>query len=537
MATYNSKDKEKLSLVEQIAQKNPSNLVVKQPTNFGVAQLHNTGAAPGATNTTPEGFEGSAKSVYTHNDSQSGITDEMNANSKLWWDAKAAGDTDMMKSLEAANKQLAALLGDGVTYDSSTGTWSGVANMPATKQAAMITGVDPQMPTYDYDAWMQENPAPTFQSAYNAKIDELMNAMLNREKFSYDAESDPLYQQYKSMYTREGNRSMNDTLVAAASGAGGMSSYAMTAAQQANNYYMAQLGDKIPELQQLAYEMYMNDLGQQRQDIGMLMDKDSVDYGRFRDSMSDWNNDRNFAYGQYRDQMGDYQWGTEFNYGAYRDQVADDRYKSEWKHALERETIEDEWRKKEWDYGVGRDQVEDAWREKQWDYGVSRDGIEDAFREKQFNYGVSQDQQDNEFREKQFNYGVTQDAIQNGRYNRDDAYDRAMEMISMGAMPSDSILALAGLTKREATEMLNGGFIDSGSSGGDDPFWASINALGIGPKDATYINMLKSYGLIVENDDETVAWASGVNNKNYLEKLDEAKKRNPGAGVFQAYLD
>lgn len=515
MATYNNKDKEKLSLVEQSAQKNPSNLLIKEPIDRNVAGLHDTGA----TQTAPEGFEGSAKSVYTHNDSQSGVTNEMNANSKLWWEAKAAGDTDMMKSLEAANKQLAALLGDGVTYNPTSGTWSGVANMPATKQAAMLTGVDPQLPTYDYYAWMQENPAPTYQSAYNAKIDELMNQMLNREKFSYDAENDPLFQQYKNIYTREGNRSMNDTLAAAASGAGGMSSYAMTAAQQANNYYMAQLGDKMPELHQLAYEMYMNDLGQQRQDFGMLMDKDGVDYGRYRDSVSDWNNDRNFAYGQYRDQMGDYQWGTNLNYGAYRDQVADDQYKTEWEHALEREA------------------VEDAWREKQWDYGVSRDGIEDAFRDKQFNYGVSQDQINNAFREKQFNYGVSQDAIQNSRYNRGDAYDRAMEMISMGVMPGDSTLALAGITKREATEMLSSGFVDPGSLGVDDPFWASMNALGIGPKDATYVNMLKTYGLIVENDDETVEWAPGVNNKNYLEKLDEAKKRNPGAGVFQAYLD
>lgn len=498
MATYNNKDKEKLSLVEQSAQKNPSNLLIKEPIDRNVAGLHSS------TQTAPEGFEGSAKSVYTHNDSQSGVTNEMNANSKLWWDAKAAGDTDMMKSLEAANKQLAALLGDGVTYNPTSGTWSGVANMPATKQAAMLTGVDPQLPTYDYEAWLQENPAPTYQSAYNAKIDELMNQMLNREKFSYDAENDPLFQQYKNIYTREGNRSMNDTLAAAAAGAGGMSSYAMTAAQQANNYYMAQLGDKMPELQQLAYEMYMNDLGQQRQDIGMLMDKDSVDYGRYRDQMGDWENNRNFGYGIYRDQMGDYQWGTNLNYGAYRDQVADDQYKTEWEHALEREAVEDAWRKTEWDYGVGRDQIEDAWREKQWDYGVSRDGIEDAFRDKQFNYGVSQDQVNNAFREKQFNYGVSQDQLDNEWRQKEWDYETS-PVDDFGDNPDDGLPPSDPETEAEKERRYD----------------ASKMKIGLGMFNDEIVLELSDYGGVVFKEDGSIMWGPGWNKDNWRDKLKE----------------
>lgn len=464
MATYN-KDKE--TLVEQIAKQNAANLIVEgQPFDRNVAGLHDTGAK----SVTPEGFEGSAKAVYTHNDSQGAVTDSMNKNSGLWWEAKAAGDTDWMKSLEAANQQLASLLGDGVSYNSATGTWSGVADMPATMQASMTTGVNPVKPTYDYDAWATENPAPTYQSAYNAQIDALMNQLLAREKFSYDAESDPLFQQYKNIYTREGNRSMNDTLAAAASGAGGMSSYAMTAAQQANNYYMAQLGDKIPELQQLAYSMYMDDLNLQRQDIGMLMDKDNIDYSRYRDSMSDWYNDRDFNYGQYRDQMYDYQWGTELNYGAYRDQVADDRYNTEWQHALERELIEDEWRQKEWDYGLSRDEIEDYWREKQ------------------FNYGVSQDQLANEWKERQWAYETNPDT------NGDD----------------------------DDLEGLFGG--DGGNGGGSsDAFWGSVTSLGIGPVNANYVLEIAELGGIVENADGTLSWANGWNAGNYKQKMADAR--------------
>ena len=469
-------EKEPKPLVDLLAGNRQSltDRLIDKPDNFNEF-LPTTSAAP-------EGFEGSSKAVYTHNDSQSAVTDSMNKNSGLWWEAKAAGDTDWMKSLEAANKQLAALLGDGVTYNSTSGTWSGVADMPATMQASMTTGVNPVMPTYDYEAWLKDNPAPTYQSAYNAQIDQLMNQILNREDFSYNAETDPLFQQYQKQYTREGTRSMNDTLAAAASGAGGMNSAAITAAQQANNYYMAQLGDKIPELQQLAYDMYINDLTLQRQDANMLMDKEGVDYNRYRDSMSDWYNSRDFGYNQYRDQMGDYQWGTQLNYGAYRDQVADDRYDTEWQHALERESIEDEWRNKEWDYGVSRDQIEDEWRNKEWNYGVGRDQIEDAWREKVFNYDASQDALDNEWRQREWDYNTS----------------------------------------------LGDGYDDPEDEPADDPesankFWNSVNALGIGPVNAITLEEIASYGGITENADGTVKWANGWNASNYKEKLKQAK--------------
>ena len=480
----NYKDEDKLTLIGQTP--NASNLVINQPIDRNVAGLHNTGVTP----TTPEGFEGSSKAVYTHNDSQGSVKDQMNANSKLWWDAKAAGDTDWMKSLEAANQQLAGLLGDGVNYNPSSGTWSGVADMPATMQASMTTGINPQLPTYE--------------SAYNAKIDQLMNEMLSREKFSYNAESDPLFQQYKNIYTREGNRSMNDTLAAAASGAGGMSSYAMTAAQQANNYYMAQLGDKIPELQQLAYEMYMNDLGQQRQDINMLLDKDSYDYSK------------------YRDQMADYKWGTEFNYGASRDKIADQRYDQEWAYGLERDKIADERYKTEWEYGLTRDQIEDMWREKQWNYNAGQDQTADE------------------------------------RYAREEAYNRAMDMFSMGVMPDSNLLRAAGISEDKAQEILNGMYI-----GGDDPtsipddaaigsaygsiagfaqgasepisdpkLWSSAFDLGIGPRSAGYLLDLAEHGGLIENADGSLQWAPGWNAENYEEKLKLAKERGSSPSVL-----
>ena len=164
---------------------------------------------------------------------------------------------------------------------------------------------------------------PGYLSKYQARIDALADAILNRAPFSYDKENDPLYKQYEESYTRNGQRGMQDTLAQVSARTGGLaSSYAQTAAQQTFNNYMAALADKVPELYQLAYSMYMDDLNQDRNDLNMLMGLDDTAYGR-------WADDRNFDYGMYRDGVADSQWQQQFDYGVSRDQVADSRYESE----------------------------------------------------------------------------------------------------------------------------------------------------------------------------------------------------------------
>ena len=169
------------------------------------------------------------------------------------------------------------------------------------------------------DNWLKSytasNPTPTYKGT-DPRIEEQLNAILNREDFSYDVATDPMYEQYARMYQREGDRAMRDTLAEVASGAGGMNSYAVTAAQQAANYYSSQLGDKIPELYQLAYEMYLTDIDNQVRDLGLLQQMDDSQYNRYRDTMSDWKDDRKFAYGAYQDAITQGNWQTQFDYNA-----------------------------------------------------------------------------------------------------------------------------------------------------------------------------------------------------------------------------
>lgn len=248
-----------------------------------------------------------------------------------------------------------------------------------------------EKPTFNMDSYLEQHAKPTYESSYSAQIDSLLDKILNREDFSYDPNSDPLYQQYMSTYSREGDRAMRDTLASAASGAGGMNSYALAAAQQANNYYMAQMGDRMPELYQMAYEMYMADRDADIENLGILQGLDESDYGRYRDDMGDWKDQLIFDYGNHRDNVGDWNEQLDFDYNNYRDLVGD---------YWEDKTFDnnEEWKNKEWEQML-----------KEWDF-------ETEMEKQEYNDNASKD-----------------------------AYDLAMDLIMTGGIPSAEQLKAAGL--------------------------------------------------------------------------------------------
>ena len=209
--------------------------------------------------------------------------------------------------------------------------------------------------------------APTYKDSYSERIDAMLDKVLNRDQFTYDVTSDPLYAQYQQQYNLAGDRAMRDTLGAVSARTGGLaSSYATTAAQQANQEYANRLASMVPELYQLAYQMYLDDIDLQVQDLGLLNNASDTAYNRYRDTMSDWRNDRDFAYGVYRDDAADQKWQTEFDYAVGRDQVADERYEQEWNYNIGRDQVADDRYDREWQYALDRDRLEDERYEREW---------------------------------------------------------------------------------------------------------------------------------------------------------------------------
>lgn len=150
----------------------------------------------------------------------------------------------------------------------------------------------------------QSPAAPTYQNRYDDRIQNLLREIENRPAFSYNAETDDLYGQYKKQYQREGQRATADALGQAAAASGGMpSSYAVTAATQAGDYYASKMTDKIPELYQAAYNRYLNEYRQKAEALNMYQNAEQSDYNKYLTALNQHNADRNFNYGKYLDDI------------------------------------------------------------------------------------------------------------------------------------------------------------------------------------------------------------------------------------------
>lgn len=250
----------------------------------GSTSAKKTSSSSGSSGTTPGN---SAAGVGSFTDQQQAIIDRMNSNSNAWHSASQ----EEKDRLHAENEYLSGLLGGNVSFDKNSGTWNGVAEFPA----------------FNYDDYTG------FIDGWDQIIKDMADQIINREDFEYNYLDDPNYQQYRDAYTREGERAMVDTLGEVAARTGGMaSSYATSAANQANNYYMSALADKIPELRQMAYEAYLQGIQGQRDDLSMLLGLDNIYYQR-------WNEDRNFDYGIWRDQVNDQRYEEQMDYNKQKE--------------------------------------------------------------------------------------------------------------------------------------------------------------------------------------------------------------------------
>ena len=138
-----------------------------------------------------------------------------------------------------------------------------------------------------------------YQSKYQGQIDRVMQNITDRKPFQYDVNGDALYQQYKDRYTQMGRQAMQDTMGQAAALTGGYgNTYAQNAGQQAYGAYMQGLTDKIPELYQLALDKYDRDATLEKEKYSVLKDADATDYGRWGDTLNQWNTDRNYLSGR-----------------------------------------------------------------------------------------------------------------------------------------------------------------------------------------------------------------------------------------------
>ena len=181
----------------------------------------------------------------------------------------------------------------------------------------------------NFGSFSFDQEAPVYDNQYAEQQQALLDAILNREDFSWSKETDPQWASYKKSYLREGDRATANALAQASAASGGRASTAaITAATQAGDYYATQLNDIIPTLYQQAYDRYLNEYSMMLQDLGAVNTQEQLDYAKYLDQLTQYNTDRNFAYDTYlgdfnilQGQLASLQGQDDVDYGRYLDQI------------------------------------------------------------------------------------------------------------------------------------------------------------------------------------------------------------------------
>ena len=286
-----------------------------------------------------------------------------------------------------------------------------------------------------------DKTAPEYQNRYDEQIQQALGGVTNYGEFSYDKNTDPVYQAVAQQYRREGDRAARNALAAAATRSGGAnSSAAIAASQQAQNAYGAALSDRVAQLYADAYSRYNDTFNRNVTALNALQDAESRDYDKFLTALGQYNTDRNFALDAYTTNLNKLQ-GI---YNAYlnADQNAFSQYES-WRDQQNNN--------RDFAYGTLRDQVADQKFNSEMAYQAGMDA-----------YNAALDQQKLAYDAQLQNAGFTQDAIDNAYRQQSLAYDAAMQNAALQSDAYDRRLELAQLAAKY-----------------DD--YSGLNALGISP--------------------------------------------------------
>ena len=252
-----------------------------------------------------------------------------------------------------------------------------------------------------------------YESKYGAALDSLLQQIQNPGAYKYEFNGDNLFKQYSDLYTQQGKQaSMNAMGNAAALTGGYGNSYGQLAANQAYDQYLTQLYDKGLELRDRDYQVWLDAQQDKYNQYNLLANADQTDYGRYRDTVGDWKDDRSYYADRY-----DTERNTDYN--RYRDAVGD------------------------WE--TNRGYYTDLYNtETDRDYSRYQDVRN--FAEQQYQY-------DTELSEKirEFDASLNWEKMSTQQKY---AAEYCMQVLANGSMPTEAMLKAAGLSSKDAKKMM-----------------------------------------------------------------------------------
>lgn len=199
---------------------------------------------------------------------------------------------------------------------------------------------------------IENNRPGDFSSKYQDQIDSIVDSILGREEFKTDQvfESD-LYNNLREQYMAAGDKAMRDTMGAAQAASGGYgSSFAQSVGQQAYDQSLSQFNNVALDVYDRVYNQYLQEGQELYNQLGMLNQQDSIDYGRYRDQVADWMADRDYYAGRYDSAWGQdmstyqqaqqmQQWAEQYAYQKTQDALAQQNWQAQFDYQKEQDAL------------------------------------------------------------------------------------------------------------------------------------------------------------------------------------------------------
>lgn len=199
---------------------------------------------------------------------------------------------------------------------------------------------------------IENNRPGDFSSKYQGQIDSIVDSILGREEFKTDQvfESD-LYNNLRDQYMAAGDKAMRDTMGAAQAASGGYgSSFAQSVGQQAYDQSLSQFNNVALDVYDRVYNQYLQEGQELYNQLGMLNQQDSIDYGRYRDQVADWMADRDYYAGRYDSAWGQdmstyqqaqqmQQWAEQYAYQKTQDALAQQNWQAQFDYQKEQDAL------------------------------------------------------------------------------------------------------------------------------------------------------------------------------------------------------
>ena len=214
-----------------------------------------------------------------------------------------------------------------------------------------------------------ENNAPgEFQSQYSSDIQNIINSIKNREQFKTDDvfQSD-LYTTMRDQAIKNGQKSMRDTMGSAQAATGGYgSTYAQAAGQQAYDNALANFNNTTLDIYDRVYNQYLQEGQELYNQLNMYNNQDSIDYNRYRDTVADYQTDRNYYAGRYdsswNQDMSQYQqdqamrqWAENYAYQKTQDALAQQNWQTQFDYQKQKYALAQQNWQAQFDYQKQQD--------------------------------------------------------------------------------------------------------------------------------------------------------------------------------------